>query len=209
MPTSPRQARARTPTNGQGCAVAAAPARFRVSSSADLTAAARPQRAHGRRLYAALSVPSSGCAGRRWCVLPRWPRPNRARSGMKHSPAPKDRPSPAPHDRAPASCRTAEPPIGALPGACGRTLPHAPDRAERCACQRPVRPVSAQCGVARSSVAPRPGLPIAGSGPSVARLSVTPRGRRPRPPPRTRPRASIRPRRPPRRRPRRPMHAPW
>jgi hypothetical protein len=33
MPASPRQATARTRTNGQGCAVAAAPARFRASSS--------------------------------------------------------------------------------------------------------------------------------------------------------------------------------
>lgn len=48
MPTSPRQAGARTRTNGQGCAVAAAPARFGASSSPDLTAAARPKRAHVR-----------------------------------------------------------------------------------------------------------------------------------------------------------------
>jgi hypothetical protein len=41
-----------------------------ASNNPDLTAAAHLKRAHGRRLYAALSVPSSGCADRRWCVLP-------------------------------------------------------------------------------------------------------------------------------------------
>jgi hypothetical protein len=52
-----------------------------ASNNPDLTAAAHLKRAHGRRLYAALSVPSSGCADRRWCVLPRWspPEPGQVR----------------------------------------------------------------------------------------------------------------------------------
>ena len=111
MPTSPRQARARTGTSGQGCAVAAAPRasghpaapisrRLPAQSERTVVGSTLPCQS---RVAAAPTADGASClAG---------PRSNRARSGTKHSPAPGDRPPPAPRDRTPASCRTAEPPL--------------------------------------------------------------------------------------------------
>jgi hypothetical protein len=109
MPTSPRQAKARTGTSGQGCAVAAAPRasghpaapisrRLPAQSERTVVGSTLPCQS---RVAAAPTADGASClAG---------PRSNRARSGTKHSPAPGDRPPPAPRDRTPASCRTADP----------------------------------------------------------------------------------------------------
>ena len=83
MPTSAPTSQRQNGHQRSGLRSRRSPARFRASSSPDLTAAARPKRAHGRRLYPVLSGPSKSCADRRWCVPPRCPRPNRARSGTK------------------------------------------------------------------------------------------------------------------------------
>ena len=113
MPTSPRQARARTGTSGQSCAVAAAlrasghpaaPISLRLPAQCERTVVGSTLPCRSRVAAAPTADGASCLAG---------PRSNRARSGTKHSPAPGDRPSPAPRDRAPASCRTAEPPFGA------------------------------------------------------------------------------------------------
>jgi hypothetical protein len=87
MPTSPRQARARTGTSGQGCAVAAAPrASGQPAAPISRRLPAQSERTVvGSTLPCQSRVAAAPTADGASCLA--GPRPNRARSGTKHSPA--------------------------------------------------------------------------------------------------------------------------